>query len=1323
MDPRKQAVRGLLDEFLAAIKQSDKTPIVPAPNRWFAKPEEFPHQQPMIERALAATGKSRDDFLHGAYLDPRTGQDLTGRMMSDVGAVIDPNTGRPVMSGRESGMEEFAELEKRLGNQTLSNLVRRSKFKPTGGDTLLNDIPFITTVESGPHFYGLGMEYASPTQLFQIERGTNPHLRPKSRGDVFGMGEVVGRMQIGKGPEHDVYEKLFVAPRGSDVPGKKLSKAEGGEVHAAGGGLKQAVKGKIDEFLAELNRPAKAAVKTVPVSQQVIKGAQDILPTAEREANLARLLEESQIKKRMYHGTRQAGTRSVSKPGEEGIREFKHGSRRMTFVSPETEFANSYSGAPDPEGRFSPAMYPVYVQAKSPWDYEIPEHIENILPRLPYNDTDKWSLLYKKNPEDIKELLEAGNWGAIEDPRVLDAIQEAGYDAAHMKEAGVKNLGVFDTRRIKSALGNRGTYDINDPDITKATGGEVHMAGGGDTMLADLMERYNTPRNKSRYSAGIFDSNEPGEVTSITPTVKERMASGLQAAMESAGSDRYKARQRAQTILGGPNSRLPGGFGVADIGAMVNPVVAAGMIPVYAESAMHDLAGVPDALKRGDYVGAGVDTAFGLMDLIPAVGQGKRVAKGVAKGIKNAATSDAGYNLAQNVLKATGTAPAQIMMGKKSRTWNPASEQAAVDLEKQGTSTGDIWRGAGNYRGANHGEWRQEIPDLPMAYTPNNARQKQSEALQKRIKQAESRTAPEDMADFEEWRNKELENAKSGVVGTVGDFIDHPELKAAYPELFSRPFMHLSPDHPKWTSSQDSWGYYNPLNKSIAINSTIPEKRQRETALHELQHAIQEIEGWQGGSSTKFMASRMAERDVVKKQLKEIQDRIDNMNSIDPVQYADLIKSEESALAKNQEWLNKTSGLEGVKDPHWAYEKAAGEEEARMVARRSQYPEEELKLYSPHSDFDSDLKTHLTNFATGGAVMMAGGKDVTKEAIKQGVKRGIDAVGNFLNSINPNDAIAREATRLQTVANPVKASVALDPYLGAYLKTVPYDRMKVDLSGLERGGVGFSGIQLADPLYQGAASGVTTQSMATRMINRNKNVPEGAPVIWTPSVGSTDQHKSNMSMFDKFATEFDQVKGTLSPELLQRMSEVASKAQKKGKLIFPQGMDFNDPNYKRIPKTYDQRAVVADIFSGKGVGGEKGKTVANYEQLLQDNLDPLVANVPTGSLGPRLFTLDNGVTIRPDLHRDYPFVLTGKDEGVTYNPVPREHVMTTFADVVQQLKGRPVTDMDYRMGDPTQFIDKELLNRLRDVGHAEGGEVNADEDGVTLDEFLSKQGY
>lgn len=210
-------------------------------------------------------------------------------------------------------------------------------------------------------------------------------------------------------------------------------------------------------------------------------GAKRVLPAERREANLAKFLEPSAEKRRMYHGTRAANKRSISKPGDQGIEEFKHGLRGMTFVSPDSKFANSYAGARLTPGAleesgWTPTMYPVHVQVKNPFDYENPEHIEGILPHLPFGTDYKWSVVHKKTPDEMRKELGEGRWEILEDTDVVEAVRNAGHDAMYMKENGVKNLGVFDAKKIKSAIGNRGTYDTRKADITKAGGGEVKPA-------------------------------------------------------------------------------------------------------------------------------------------------------------------------------------------------------------------------------------------------------------------------------------------------------------------------------------------------------------------------------------------------------------------------------------------------------------------------------------------------------------------------------------------------------------------------------------------------------------------------------------------------------------------------------------------------------------------------------------------------------------------------------------------------------------------------------------------------------------------------------
>jgi hypothetical protein len=216
-----------IEEMLQKLREAGRTPVMPAPDRWFKHPEKHPFQQKAIEKLLEHTGHGREAFPFGAHINPITGEPLDFEIMNDLGVAIDPNTGNPMMSGIKSGLTE---IDPKLGSLTKSNLIRKGLFKHEGGDPLLDRIKFLATIEkSGKgHHYGLSTQYASPAELVQEMKG-NPTLRPHSRGDIYGVGDEIGRISI-KGMHHPVYEKLLVAPTGSNVQGKKLHKAKGGQV-------------------------------------------------------------------------------------------------------------------------------------------------------------------------------------------------------------------------------------------------------------------------------------------------------------------------------------------------------------------------------------------------------------------------------------------------------------------------------------------------------------------------------------------------------------------------------------------------------------------------------------------------------------------------------------------------------------------------------------------------------------------------------------------------------------------------------------------------------------------------------------------------------------------------------------------------------------------------------------------------------------------------------------------------------------------------------------------------------------------------------------
>ena len=249
---------------------------------------------------------------------------------------------------------------------------------------------------------------------------------------------------------------------------------------------------------------------------------------AAAETPLAKFLEPSEVKQRMYHGTGQ------------DIRQFKPKQAGASFVTPDPKFAHDFADLSEswmkrnvgtiltgeqiqrakdlvaqdlnrraralmhdsPNGEvarigspqaseFSKTQYanrlaeqlpsaqnimPVHVQAKKPFDYENPKHVHAVRTML-------HKLGHTQHIDDFDTAMRGGkgddaNWHTIESKPVQQAIRALGHDSFWVKEGGVKNLGVYNPGAIKSAIGNRGTYDTEDYDVNKAQGGAVHLAAG-----------------------------------------------------------------------------------------------------------------------------------------------------------------------------------------------------------------------------------------------------------------------------------------------------------------------------------------------------------------------------------------------------------------------------------------------------------------------------------------------------------------------------------------------------------------------------------------------------------------------------------------------------------------------------------------------------------------------------------------------------------------------------------------------------------------------------------------------------------------------------
>ena len=137
-------------------------------------------------------------------------------------------------------------------------------------------------------------------------------------------------------------------------------------------------------------------------------------------------------------------------------------------------------------------------------------------------------------------------------------------------------------------------------------------------------------------------------------------------------------------------------------------------------------------------------------------------------------------------------------IGPKAKIYDKSREKLARKMEKEGYSRVDIWWETGTFRTPN-GDWRQEVSDKNL-----------------KIK------------DY---------GAKIGKKYKFSDLIDHPELYKAYP--FLKDYNIIVDDLGDSQDGGKALGQWDATTKTITMS---PDSLNRFTAVHELQHAIQNVE-------------------------------------------------------------------------------------------------------------------------------------------------------------------------------------------------------------------------------------------------------------------------------------------------------------------------------------------------------------------------------------------------------------------------------------------------------------------------------------------------
>lgn len=251
-----------------------------------------------------------------------------------------------------------------------------------------------------------------------------------------------------------------------------------------------------------------------------------------------------------------------------------------------------------------------------------------------------------------------------------------------------------------------------------------------------------------------------------------------------------------------------------------------------------------------------------------------------------------------------GVAKRDIFIGENARTWDAAAANRAVEMEKAGHTPEAIWQETGTIRGP-EGKLRQEISDanahLDYEFVPEtkNALDWADHWLKERgyiTKRGIDVLSP---AIPEEIRKEALNYGKSMVGKSVvtrplEEAFMHGPLLNAYPEMFGKLEIGREPSgtvRGRYSENVVTTGGGGLINS----NEVKPELS---TLLHELQHAVQEHEGFARGGNLDI--ARTAMQQQFSKEMQPFQSALKKR----------LMAAENSGAASRAQYSQKLKDLE-----------------------------------------------------------------------------------------------------------------------------------------------------------------------------------------------------------------------------------------------------------------------------------------------------------------------------------------------------------------------------------------------------------------------------
>jgi hypothetical protein len=399
-----------------------------------------------------------------------------------------------------------------------------------------------------------------------------------------------------------------------------------------------------------------------------------------------------------------------------------------------------------------------------------------------------------------------------------------------------------------------------------------------------------------------------------------------------------------------------------------------------------------DILKRLPY---GSDTPVGqFASGLGSLGGGFYVGPGsAAKAIT--AVPKAVKRASKDFMVAAGQSGPKIFVGPKSKTWHQGRADMAVAMEEAGRKPEEIWLATGTFRGAD-GILRQEIDDRAAKFLTPDERKEIVEGLKGQVSELKEKVRPSSQKDL---FPKALTEARKEVKGKIGELKDeiqargknpstqgleakyifeHPELYKAYPELADLNITTGGGDR-----SSGTLGALSVIPKSgdrpgamaMDIYHSGLSRDPTSISLHEMQHAVQTLEGMgPGGSPTMAFSDPIAQQ-ILKRRLDEIR----SPGTFEEFQRANRFPEDKAREAYEEyvrtykPFINPKIEREVQKEAAMEYyRRLAGEAEARAVQDRQLMTPQQRMETPPAASYDVPMEDLIVKppreYAEGGEV-------------------------------------------------------------------------------------------------------------------------------------------------------------------------------------------------------------------------------------------------------------------------------------------------------------------------------------------------------------------